>query len=216
MGYHLAFPDAEIIGVDVEPQPNYPFTFVQMDGLDFDLEGADLVHASPPCQALTSVSNRWRGLGGKADQHVNLIPEFRAKLVASGSDYVVENVPGARRFMHRPVVLNGGMFGLGVARPRLFECSFDVTTPATRPVANPLGVYGAMDGRRLSTRKDGSIQRAAKNLAEAREAMGIDWMEWRELAEAIPPAYTEHIGKCLAGVLSDGRVSGMGRGSQAG
>jgi DNA (cytosine-5)-methyltransferase 1 len=208
MGYHRAFPDAEIIGVDIAPQPHYPFEFVQADAMAFAwrMEGRrygagsfGLIHASPPCQAHTTMSNRHRGKGGAADSHDDYIASCRWWLTIAGSPYVIENVPGARRHLHNPITLSGGMFGLGVERPRLFECSFPIGQPPYRKCLNPIGVYGkAHDGRRLFTRKDGSMQRAAASLEEGSEAMGIDWMEWRELAESVPPAYTHWIGAQLA------------------
>jgi DNA (cytosine-5)-methyltransferase 1 len=100
------------------------------------------------------------------------------------------------------------MFGLRVDRPRLFESLELLHTPPPVRVIDPIGVYGkAHDGRRLFTRADGTIQRAAASLEEAREAMGIDWMEWRELAEAIPPAYTEWIGRQLIAVIERERAA---------
>lgn len=199
MGYHRAFPDAEIIGVDIVPQPRYPFTFVQGDAMTFPLDGYDLIHASPPCQARTTMSNRWRGTGGKADSHLNFIAAIRWRLVMAGVPYVIENVPGAKSDLISPITLSGGSFGLGVERPRLFESSFPIARLPFVKVTNPIGVYGKHhDGRRLWTRTDGSSQHAADSLAAGREAMGIDWMEWRELSEAIPPTYTEYIGRQFA------------------
>lgn len=200
VGYHRAWPDAEIVGVDLHPQPRYPFTLFRGDVLlamqVIDVDSFDFIHASPPCQAHTTMSNRHRGRGGRADSHVDYIDTVRRWIVASGKPYVIENVPGARRMLRHPVTLTGGMFGLGVERPRLFECSFPVVVPPFSKVPNPIGVYGAKhDGRRLRTRKDGSEQRAARTLEEGRQAMGIDWMEWRELAESIPPAYTEWLAR---------------------
>lgn len=196
MGYHRAWPGAEIVGVDLHPQPRYPFTLFRGDVLlamdVLDPDSFDFIHASPPCQAHTTMSNRWRGQGGTADSHTDYIDTVRRWLVSTGKPYVIENVPGARKMLRHPITLTGGMFGLGVERPRLFECSFPVVVPAFVKVSNPIGVYGNHhDGRRLWTRKDGSEQRAARTLEEGRGAMGIDWMEWRELAESIPPAYTE-------------------------
>ena len=196
MGYHRAWPNAEIIGVDLHSQPRYPFAMFRGDvrlAMDvFDPASFDFIHASPPCQAHTTMSNRHRGKGGKADSHTDYIDTVRAWLIASGKPYVIENVPGARKMLRHPITLTGGMFGLGVERPRLFECSFPVVVPPFVKVTNPVGVYGAKhDGRRLWTRKDGTELRAARTLEEGRAAMGVDWMEWRELAESIPPAYTE-------------------------
>lgn len=209
MGYHRAFPDADIVGVDIAPQPRYPFRFIQADAIDYlrSFNGAelgDLVHASPPCQAHTTMSNRHRGQGGKADSHTDFITNVRWWLVLRGVPFVIENVAGARKELRNPITLQGGMFGLGVERPRLFECSFPVVPPPYRKCVNPVGVYGQHhDGRRLWTRKDGSVQRAAASLAEGQRAMGIDWMEWRELAESIPPAYTQWIGEQFAHHLEE-------------
>lgn len=201
MGYHRA--GFDVVGVDIAPQPRYPFEFFQDDALmRWPWHRFDAIHASPPCQAFTTMSNRWRDKGGVADSHPDLIAEVRILLLKTGLPYVIENVAGARGEMHLPVTLHGGMFGLGVYRPRLFETSVQIAAPpyADQP-KNPLGIYGQKhDGRRLWTRKDGTEQRAPKNLEDARKAMGIDWMEWRELAESIPPAYTEYIGKQIIGL----------------
>lgn len=201
MGYHRA--GFDVVGVDIVDRPNYPFMFVQRDALDVPLQGFDAYHASPPCQAHTTMSNRHRGQGGKADSHVDLIDAVRQRLVGTGKPYVIENVPGARKQLRNPVVLTGGMFGLRVERPRLFESNVLLLAPPVARVENPVGVYGrAHDGRRLSTRKDGSEQRAAASLAEAQEAMGMPWASWRGCAEAIPPAYTEFIGRQLLASLN--------------
>jgi DNA (cytosine-5)-methyltransferase 1 len=201
MGYYRA--GFEVVGVDIKPQPHYPFEFHQADALTFPLDGFDAIHASPPCQAMTTMSNRHRGSGGLADERVNLIPETRAAIAWVGVPYVLENVPGARRWLHDPILLHGGYFGLNVYRPRLFESGlFLYPHPPALPPENPVGVYGARaDGRRLFDRADGSQQRAAVSVKEARDAMGIDWMDWRELAEAIPPAYTEWIGRQLLAAI---------------
>jgi DNA (cytosine-5)-methyltransferase 1 len=97
------------------------------------------------------------------------------------------------------LTLTGGMFGLGVYRPRLFDSSeLILTTSRAGPPVDALGVYGKLDGRRVWTRTDGSEQRAASTLEQASAAMGIDWMTWDEIREAIPPAYTEFIAGQLA------------------
>lgn len=199
-----------VTGVDVAWQPTYcGDEFLRMDALETLRQpealraNFDAIHASPPCQAFTTMSNRWRGGGGRADEHPALIAEVRDRLEATGLPYVIENVPGARAEMRGPVQLSGGMFGLGVHRPRLFEANFQILVPPPiSPPKDALGVYGkAHDGRRLFTRSDGSEQRAAGTLEEAREAMGIDWMEWDALKEAIPPCYTELVGHQLMDYL---------------
>lgn len=210
MGYHRA--GFDVIGVDVEPHPKYPFQLIVGDALDVldrmvaggtrEWIGRGVIaaiHASPPCQAKTTMSNRHRGKGGRADSHLDYIAAVRWKLAHLGKPYVIENVPGARRDLYNPITLSGGMFGLGVERPRLFESNVPLTAPRYVKVVDPIGVYGkAPDGRRLFTRKDGTIQRAARSLEEGREAMGVGWMtRWEDVTEAIPPAYTEHIGRQL-------------------
>jgi DNA (cytosine-5)-methyltransferase 1 len=190
MGYHRA--GFDVTGVDNAPQSRYPFLFVQADALEYVTEHwreYDVIHASPPCQALTTMSNRHRGAGGRADEHVNLIPQTRAALVAAGLPYVIENVPGARAHLNQPIALHGGMFGLGVDRLRLFETNWPAMSAPAPAVRNPIGVYGkAPDGRRLWTRSDGTEQRAAASVEQAAAAMGgLDWMDWRGLAECIPP-----------------------------
>jgi DNA (cytosine-5)-methyltransferase 1 len=201
MGYFRAG-FTEIVGIDIKPQPRYPFRFIQGDALrpPVRLEEFDAIHASPPCQAHTAMSNRWRGSGGRADEHVSLVEATRALI--QRLPYVIENVPGAP--LRAPITrLRGSHFNLGVDRLRLFETSFIVLAPEMRGrLVNAIGVYGQKpDGRRLWTRRDGSIQRAAASLKKGHAAMGIDWMEWRELAESIPPAYTEFIGKQLIAAL---------------
>lgn len=215
MGYHRA--GFEVVGVDIRPQPRYPFEFVQADAMEY-LAGIstydpsdpdayvmlgefDAIHASPPCQAFTQMSARWRGKGGPTDDHPDLLTPTRAMLPTLGLPYVIENVPGARNHMQTTVALHGGMFGLGVHRPRLFESNVLLLAPKSDATDGPLGVYGARPDGRTTYRyrnngnmKGKSLIRAAKSIEEASEAMGIDWMTWDEIREAIPPAYTELIG----------------------
>lgn len=193
----------DVVGIDNRPQPRYPFPFIRGDALNppVRLEDFDLIWASPPCQAFTQMSARWRGKGGKADSHKNLLTPTLAWLESRSLPWVVENVVGARKHMPRHVKLHGGQFGLRVHRPRLFACNFLIMAPKAAATTDPIGVYGARaDGRRLFTRKDingkVSIQRAAHSASEACLAMGIDHaMDWDGVREAIPPAYSEHIGR---------------------
>ena len=204
MGYARA--GFEVTGVDIEPMPHYPFQFVQADAVAFlALNGFsfDVIHASPPCQAYTTMGNRYRGQGGKADSHARMISATR-DLMPRFTPYIIENVTGARDDLLEPVLLRGNMFGLTVDRPRLFETNWELVAPqrisASRVPA--VGVYGkAPDGRRLFDRADGQMQRAASSLTQAQLVMGIDWMPWPELTQAIPPAYTEHIGRQLLSLM---------------
>ena len=202
-GYHRA--GFDITGVDINPQPRYPFTFIQADAMTFPLDGYDAIHASPPCEAFTQMSARWRGKGTKADEHPDLLTPTLARLRPLEVPWVVENVQGAVRIMRVMLRLHGGMFpGLGVHRPRLFESNVLLLMPAARQVKSPVGVYGTQPDGRTTYRyrnngnyKGKSLIRAAKSVEEAREVMGIDWMTWDEIRKAIPPAYTELIGAQL-------------------
>jgi DNA (cytosine-5)-methyltransferase 1 len=208
VGYHRA--GFDVTGVDIEPHPDYPFPLIVEDaietlGVPRYLAKYDVIHASPPCQAYTTMSNRYRGAGGKADGRPDLLEPVRKALLSWGGLYVIENVPGARRLMRNPLMLHGGMFGLGVHRPRLFESNAMLMLYRAPSADDPLGVYGDRpDGRRLMDRADGSIQYAARGLEQARVAMGIDWMGWDDLREAIPPAFTEFIGAQLIDALDAG------------
>lgn len=192
MGYHRA--GFDVVGVDIRPQPQYPFEFHQRDVTamrPWAVSGFAAAHASPPCQAYSTMSNRW-GSDSRA-----LIAETRHLLDRIGVPWVLENVPGARRHLVDPVRLTGEMFGLGVHRPRLFETNWLLMgCPPPPRQTDAAAVYGKNDQRRLWTRTDGGSLYAA-TLERGRAAMGVDWMGWDELREAIPPAYTEFIGHQL-------------------
>ncbi len=191
MGYHRAFPDAEIVGVDINPQPRYPFTFVQGDAMVLlqmpaYLDLYDLIHASPPCQRYSRMTVRW----GAQGEHPDLVAPTRERLRRADVPYVIENVEQAP-LLH-PTVLCGSAFGLGVRRHRSFECSF--VTSAAPPCRHaeqgrPVGVYGHSGGQ---SKRDGISFGGG---AVWSRSMQIDWMTNAELAQAIPPAYTEWIGQ---------------------
>ena len=189
MGYHQAFPDAAIVGVDINPQPDYPFQFVQGDALEtpVNLDSFDLIHASPPCQSYSSMSNRY------GSSEPELISEVGRML--QGRTYVIENVEGASAHMQTTVKLCGSMFGLPTRRHRLFETSFFVWGQPCGDHTGHIPVYGHPDGRRLSGTRDNPTLKAWSSVVEGQRALGIDWTEdWHQLREAIPPAYTEYIG----------------------
>jgi DNA (cytosine-5)-methyltransferase 1 len=199
-----------VTGIDNRPQPRYVGShFIQADALDVladraFLAGFDAVHASPPCEAFTQMSARWRGRGTKADTHPDLLTPTLAILRGLSMPWVVENVQGAGHIMRVTLTLHGGMFGLGVHRPRLFESNILLMSAKAAATAAPIGVYGTKPDGRTTYRyrnngnyKGKSLIRAAKSIEEAREAMGIDWMTWDEIRKAIPPAYTEFIGEQL-------------------
>ena len=177
MGYRRA--GFEVVGVDIEPQPHYPFEFHQADALEFPLDGFDVIHASPPCQGYSRMRHLpW--LRGK--QYPLLIAPTRERLVASGSLWVIENVMDAHLDAGW---LCGGMFGLPFYRHRAFESNFFWMQPA-HPNHQRVIEAGRMLGGRLR---------------RAHNDMKLDWMSSDERDEAIPPAYTEYIGKCLMAEL---------------
>lgn len=185
MGYHRAG-FTEIVGVDIKPQPRYPFTFHQADAMTFPLEGFDVIHASPPCERYSQLTpNAFRR------NHDDLIDAIRERLILCGVPYVIENVPSAKRRLRHPFMLCGSMFGLGVQRHRFFECS----SPTNQLVQNcaHLKAPCLISGTHRRTWEP----RYEYTVAQCREASGIDWMIRTELDKAIPPAYTEFIGKQL-------------------
>lgn len=196
MGYHRA--GFEVVGVDIDPQPNYPFEFHQADALTFSLDSFDVVHASPPCQRYTAAAQ----IHDSADKHPDLIAVTRDRLTAWGGLWVIENVE--RSPLVDPIKLCGSMFGLGVRRHRLFESPKTLVAP---PCGDHSLWYASVFGNRCVGRQhttgaaSGSGKRTqtwdkfTDELATARLAMGIDWMTLRELSESIPPAYAEHLGR---------------------
>jgi DNA (cytosine-5)-methyltransferase 1 len=195
-GASKGFADAgfEVVGVDIDRQPRYPFQFIRADARVVSLEGFDVIAASPPCQAYSDLQKQSkRG-------YTDLIGPIRERLIAAGVPYVIENVEGAP--LRRPrVMLCGTMFpGLRVIRHRLFESN--VLLAAPRHPRHPLvfthdkrkAHHSRLDQDRSYVQVTGG---GNATLANKRDAMGIDWMNAQEINEAIPPAYTEFIGRQL-------------------
>lgn len=204
-----------VFGVDIASQPRYPFPFHRGDAIeimstllngeqvtflgpdgdgcewyDLGLADFDAIHTSPPCQTFTAYRRRGAGVG---DSYVNLIPETREALQAAGLPFIIENVETARDELINPVRMCGSSFRLDVRRHRLFESNVPLTevpcdhawqTPRFPPATN-----------RTNLRRTVEVGVWRIPLETQRAAMGIDWMELRELSEAIPPAYTEHLGR---------------------
>jgi len=200
MGLHRA--GFEVVGVDIKPRSNYPFEVIKHDALalpDYVLSSFDFIWASPPCQGYSAMRHAPGAIGAE-----RLIGATRARLSRIETAlWVIENVAEARSFMRNPVMLCGSMFGLGaqgcqLQRHRLFEANFHIPAPSCahddRPV---IGVYGG-HARKRSAKAGG---RGTRDVWEgghkqaASEALGIDWMTLAELSEAIPPAYSEYIGR---------------------
>ena len=199
----------DVVGIDIKKQKRYPYEFIQADCLeilqDLDyLRTFDVIAASPPCQTHSRTKHLRDAQGGTTTK-LDLIPQTREALIASGVPYVIENVPGAP--LINPVQFCGSSFGLKVRRHRLFESSIEITGSLCKhkEQGKPIGVYGAMNdtaqGLDKATGKYVIGGSTAKSIEEARSAMGIDWMIWGELVEAIPPAYTYSIGKQLLNKL---------------
>jgi DNA (cytosine-5)-methyltransferase 1 len=203
MGYHRA--GFEVVGVDIKPQPHYPFEFVQADALAFlgarGADGFDAIHASPPCQRFSDLAKR----NGNAHEWPDLIAPIREWLRDLDLPFIIENVEGAP--LRRPVMLCGTMFpDLRVIRHRLFESNITLSVPQHGP--HPLvytrdkrkAHYGKLDEWTSPVQVTGG---GNCSVAAARDAMGIDWMTKDELNEAIPPAYTEWLGAQLAALIAE-------------
>lgn len=204
----------DVVGADIEPQPNYPFPFLRANALEvltvlidggafnfrrhdgehrfLTLADISAIHASPPCQAFSTITP-----AAARSNHPDLIAPTRFLLEMTGKPYVIENVEGARRMLLDPVKLCGSSFGIRVRRHRYFESNVALLTPpcdhARQPA--PVGVYGDHADAREYLRPDGRRRGAkATSTDDARDAMGMPWASWHGLAEAIPPVFTEHIG----------------------
>ena len=198
-GYHQA--GFDIVGIDIEPQPLYPFPFIQGDALNppVNLTRFDAIHASPPCQRYSDLARR----NGNAHQWPDLIQPTRQLLETTGLPYIIENVEGAP--LHNPTTICGTMFNqIRVIRHRLFETNFPLTTPAHQK--HPLVFthdkrkrhYGQLNQNTSYVQVTGG---GNATLANKRAAMGMPWADNHGCNEAIPPAYTEHIGRQLIGQL---------------
>jgi DNA (cytosine-5)-methyltransferase 1 len=195
-----------VMGVDIDPQPNYPYAFIQDDALTFlrkaldsGLEfGFDAIHASPPCQAFSDLQKQ------NKRQYPELITPTRELLQATGLPYVIENVEGAP--LIDPIMLCGTIFpSLRVIRHRLFETNWPLKQPY-HPKKHPLvfthdkrkAHYGTLDQDKSFVQVTGG---GNCTVANKRAAMGVPWMTGKEANEAIPPSYTAWVGYHLRGHL---------------
>ncbi len=195
-GIKYACPKAEIIGIDIEPQPNYPFEFMQVDwltGAEAYRTWADFFWASPVCKRYTQMLNHGRT---NRNRHPDFIPEVRNWLTGNAKPWVIENVAGAP--LRNAGMLCGEMFNLRVQRHRFFETSFPVIFPmhikhrgTGHRKQGDGGYYFRVYGHETGKRQWGA-------------AMGIDWMRSPELAQAIPPAYSQYIMESYIGAEDRG------------
>lgn len=218
MGYSMA--GFDVVGVDIKPQPHYPFPMVEFDAIWFmelllegkqfrfkkdghikilDINDISAFHASPPCQAWTVAGNVARAKGKK---YPELIDPIRKLLKETNSPYIIENV--MKSPLDATLMLCGTMFGLDVIRHRYFESSFMLMNPP----------FSCTHTKRVAKQgyapKEGEYHCVTGHLSDienAKKAMGIDWMVGKEIVEAIPPAYTEYIGgylmKEVIGVINE-------------
>lgn len=216
VGYHRA--GFEVVGVDIKPQPNYPFEFIQADVLEFlncaqTVHSFAAIHASPPCQFGSSL----RTLHAERE-YENLIPATRDLLEATGLPYVIENVEGARKHLIDPIYICGSMFDppMDIKRHRYFEANWPLEHPMW-PCRHGLWDfrYRSLDKRKKRGSRVMQVHGGGQTVPMSRvvgvhgnvnytgeadlrrQAMGIDWMTMNELSQAIPPAYTAFIGEQL-------------------
>ena len=206
MGYHQA--GFEVVGVDINPQPHYPFEFHQADALEYVTEHGhefDVIHASPPCQVHSAMTKGlWKD---RLPDHPQLIEPTRDLLLKLGKPFIIENVPGSP--LINPTLLCGTMFNLTtkhgsqLRRHRYFETNWEVglvppcnhnnystvTVNEGRKIPATIGVYGHAGG---SSNRDNILMFTTQ---DRKDAMGIQWMNGDELSQAIPPAYTKFIGE---------------------
>lgn len=206
VGYHRA--GFDVVGIDINPQPSYPFEFHRTDALrvlamfDQRMRDFDAIHASPPCKLFTN-ARKVHAVNRPTlfEPHPDLLTPTREMLERIGLPFVIENVPGAP--LRDPKVLCGSMFGLRVRRHRLFETNWPLEAPGCRheEQGQVVGVYGNGGAWARTAPGGGGVKVAG---AEAAEALGIDWTDRQpELAQAIPPAYTEMIGNQLMTYLQE-------------
>ncbi|MET8645129.1 SAM-dependent methyltransferase [Streptomyces sp. NPDC004675] len=187
----------DVTGVDKDPQPRYPYRFVQADAIAFVLEHGtefDFIHASPPCQHDTDCQ-RIQG-----NDHPDLIAPTRTALETTERPWVMENVGGAVAKLHDPVMLCGPMFALATYRHRFFETGGGFTLPQPRHPAHT--VPQAKMGRPVPPGQYGQYVGNFSGVDLARQVMGVPWMNRDGIRECIPPAYAEYVGRTALAALA--------------
>lgn len=186
----LAAAGFDVTGVDIEPQPRYPYPFVQADALQVDLQGYDFIWASPPCQRFSVATPRDR-----REQYPDLIDAIRQRLMRAAVPWVIENVPGAP--IRKDLTLHGRMFGLPLHRVRHFESNVPLLAPTT--------AHYPRDGQARMSRLAGArsefllLYGKFLGVERAKRVLGLPWMNMRGLAQCIPPQYAEFIGRQILG-----------------
>jgi hypothetical protein len=201
MGYHRA--GFDVVGLDLEPQPRFPFTFVQGDALTYPLDGFNAYHASPPCQAnllgLAAVNRKL----GRDYAHADIIDPIRQRLRATSKPFNIEQPEQGARLVN-PVRLCGSSFGLPIRRHRQFESSVGYLVPQCDHSWQTERKYWT-GWRPNGEHRLATVVQVYGNGANRHEwpaALGIDWMTPDELTQAIPPAYTEFLGRQMLAYLT--------------
>jgi DNA (cytosine-5)-methyltransferase 1 len=200
----LVWAGYEVTGVDIKPQEHYPFAFGKADVLMLPVDWLatfDLIWASPPCQRYTNSARQARS----THRHPDLVPPVRRMLERAGVPFVIENVLAAP--LRRDLLLCGSMFGLQLVRHRIFEVhGFHVPQPRHEPhhpeFVSPHGSPGLpvaeeIERWRSKPRRQSLPRERHGSEEEWRRGLGIDWLDWKGLKEAIPPAYSRYIGEAL-------------------
>jgi DNA (cytosine-5)-methyltransferase 1 len=183
----------DVTGIDISTHKEYPFTFIKADVMTLDsnyLQQFDVIHASPPCQAFSSL-RKLAIAQGHDSRKPNLIDPVRKMLQESNRTYIIENVPGSP--LINPIQLCGSSFNLGVRRHRLFESNEKLQGSICdhKKQGKVVGVWGHRNDQIPNGGK------SASTIEEARKAMGLNYMNWANIIEAIPPAYTKYLGQQL-------------------
>lgn len=195
MGLHRA--GHEVIGVDINSQPNYPFEFIQADALTFDLDGYDAYWASPPCQAYTWASSKARNRG---KFYLDLIPKIREHLLETSKPFIIENVISAP--IRKDLLLCGTMFGLNIIRHRHFEIEGLSIPQPLHPKHKPPIIIQTKNNTLAKRSQYCCVAGCGGDgcsfkYEDWKKAMNINWMTKKELIQAVPPAYAQYIGGFL-------------------
>lgn len=196
-GYGYEQAGYDVTGVDIEPQPKHRGNFIQADAIEYlkaHFHEYDVIHASPPCQAYSMASMQFRKAGKK---YVDLIKVTRRELIKTGKPYIIENVPESP--LINPIVLCGAMFGLRTYRHRLFESNIQLTAPE-----HPKHIaLNAKMGRKPKENEFIQYVGHFSGVSIVQEMTGLLWLGQSELAQSIPPQYTEFLGNQLLSYLNN-------------
>ena len=197
MGLHRSGLFDEIIGVDIEPQPDYPFDFKLGDALEVDVQALapDFIWASPPCQRFVTLVDVDPAARTKPEDHPDLITATR-ELIAGHPWTCIENVSAAP--IRRDIVLEGGNVGIpNMKRRRCFEVSWRTQSPRPFTIGFVLhkvyGRGGTRDKRTVERRLKAGLPKTI-NSSEVQSLWSVDWTgDWDSLREMVPPAYSTYV-----------------------